>query len=144
MSVHFAFFCTALLLVSSSALAEAPNLQPGLWEYTHHTTSEGVLKLAPMNETKQECFSQAQFNKGVNMLNIPQSCQLKTLKVSAIRTDFTANCDIAGMATAYVGHANFNVTKLDGEMIGQTQTPFGPIIMKAVFNAKRLGACQRN
>jgi hypothetical protein len=97
-----------------------------------------------MHETKQECFSQAQFNKGVNMLNIPQSCQLKTLSVAATRTDFTALCDIAGLATSYVGHANFHVTKLDGEMLGQTQTPFGPITMKAVFTAKRLGACPRN
>lgn len=128
-------------LVAGPVMAETPNLQPGLWAYDTVSTIEGPLNLPPQNTSNQECLTQDDLNKGVDMLNIPEQCQLTQTDISHERADFAATCMMAGMSSVYKGHTLFNGDQLNGMMRSETDTPLGKMIMNMTFKAKRVGGC---
>jgi hypothetical protein len=132
---------TVLPLMASVAFADTPNLQPGLWAYTHITTIEGAVSLPPQSSKNQECLQQQDLDKGVDMLNIPEQCTLTRVDIKRDRADFAASCDIGGMTSSYEGHTDFNGDTLEGQMQSETDTPLGKMLMNMTFNAKRVGDC---
>lgn len=132
---------TVLPLMASVAFADTPNLQPGLWAYTHITKIEGAVSLPPQSSKNQECLQQQDLDKGVDMLNIPEQCTLTRVDIKRDRADFAASCDIGGMTSSYEGHTDFNGDTLEGQMQSETDTPLGKILMNMTFNAKRVGDC---
>lgn len=130
-----------LILAAQPILAETPNLQPGLWAYDTVSTIEGPLNLPPQNTSNQECLTQEDLNKGVDMLNIPEQCQLTQTDIAHDRADFAATCMMGGMSSIYKGHTLFKGDHLDGMMRSETDTPLGKMIMNMTFKAKRVGGC---
>jgi len=134
------FLCCAWLL-SAPVQAETPNLHPGLWAYDTVSTVEGPINLPPQNMKNEECLTQQDLNKGVDMLNIPEQCTLTQTDIARDRADFAATCNMGGMTSAYKGHSTFNGDTLQGKMRSETDTPLGKMIMNMSFTAKRIGAC---
>jgi hypothetical protein len=126
---------------ASAALADTPNLQPGLWAYDNVSTIEGPLNLPPQNHSNQECLKQDDLDKGVDMLNIPESCTITRADIYRDKTEFAATCDMSGIASSYQGFANFHGDHLDGKMTSEMDSPLGKIIMHMNFTAKRVGDC---
>lgn len=140
-------FLSVIALLSSVSfftvpvLADTPNLQPGLWSYDTVSTIEGAVNLPPQNMTNQECLTQQDLNKGVDMLNIPEQCSLTQTDIAKDRADFAATCNMGGMTSVYNGHTKFYGDHLQGQMRSETDTPLGTMIMNMTFNAKRVGEC---
>ncbi|UPH46585.1 hypothetical protein [Methylophaga pinxianii] len=44
--------------MSTSALAETPNLQPGLWTYTSNASVEGPMNMPAQTNSNQEYLTQ--------------------------------------------------------------------------------------
>ena len=132
---------TAMLLMANSAKAETPNLQPGLWANTNVTTIEGAVSVPQQTTNNQECLTQKQLDKGVDMLNIPEQCSLSQVDISRDQADFAATCNMAGMTSVYQGHTDFNGNSLKGSMRSETDTPMGVMLMTMAFTAERVGDC---
>lgn len=139
MRFPIAVFMTTLL--AANAHADTPNLQPGLWAYTNVTTVEGAVSLPPQTSNNQECLKQADLDKGVDMLNIPEQCTLTRVEISRDNADFAATCNMGGMTSMYNGHTDFLGNKLQGSMDSETDTPLGKMLMNMAFTAKRVGDC---
>ena len=133
--------CFSLTTLSFPVLAETPNLQPGIWAHTTTTTIEGPMSLQPQTSTNQECLTQAQIDKGVNMLEIPQQCIVQEVKVLRDTADFAVDCDIQGIKNHFIGHTNFHGDHMDGQMSSEMNSPMGTMVMTMNFSAKRIGAC---
>ncbi len=140
--IHPFFILSSALLVAVPVLAETPNLQPGLWSYTNTTSIEGPMSVAPQTARNQECLTQEDLNKGVEMLNIPKQCTITRADISRDSADYAATCDISGMKSLYKGHTDFHGDHLQGHMQGETDTPLGKMLMKMDFTARRVGECQ--
>ena len=132
---------SSALLFTVPALAETPNLQPGLWAYDTVSIVEGPVNLPPQNMQNEECLTQQDLNKGVDMLNIPEQCRLTQTDIGRDRADFAATCNMGGMNSVYKGHSTFNGDRLQGQMRSETDTPLGKMIMNMTFKAKRVGEC---
>jgi hypothetical protein len=138
----FTSFLLGTLLLSPVFAEEKPNIQAGLWSYTHTTTMEGAINLPPQTTTAEECFTQKSLDKGVDMLNIPKSCTINSIVMTHEQADFDATCLLAGLNANYAGHVNFNGNQLDGRMTSQSQTPLGLMVMKVNFVGKRIASCK--
>lgn len=138
---RFSNLIITALLVSTPVLAEIPNLKPGLWSYTTTTTVDGPMSLPPKTDNNQECLTQAQINKGIDMLDIPEQCAVLKADVHRDSSDFALSCNMQGFKTLFTGKAAFRGEQMDGKMDGEMNTPFGPMLMKMDFVSKRVGAC---
>jgi hypothetical protein len=138
---YIALTCLSLMTICLPVHAETPNLQPGIWAHTTTTTIEGPMSLQPQTSTNQECLTQAQIDKGVNMLEIPQQCIVQKVKVLRDSADFAVDCDIQGIKNHFIGHTNFHGDHMDGQMSSEMNSPMGVMVMKMNFTAKRIGAC---
>lgn len=132
--------CSAVLF-STPVLADTPNLHPGLWAYDTVSTVEGPVNLPPQNVKNQECLTQQDLDKGVDMLNIPEQCTPTRTDIGRDRADFAATCNMGGMNSVYQGHSTFSGDQLQGQMRSETDTPLGKMIMNMNFTAKRIGEC---
>lgn len=135
-------FIISTLFFSVPALAETPNLRPGLWSYTSTSTMEGPMNVPPQTSNNQECLTQKQLDKGIDVLNIPDSCDVTQTDITHDRVDFAARCNVEGMTTMFKGYATFHGTNLKGKMTSEMNTPIGPMVMKTDYKAERVGDCQ--
>lgn len=134
-------YFSASLALTAPVLAETPNLSPGLWAYSNQTSISGPVNISPQTTNNQECLKQEDLNKGVEMLNIPDSCKVTQADIYRDKTEFAATCDMSGIPSSYQGHANFHGDHLDGKMTSEMDSPLGKIIMHMNFTAKRVGEC---
>jgi len=132
---------TSALMIATPALAETPNLKPGLWSYTTTTTIDGPMTLAPKTSSSKECLTQEQIDKGIDMLDIPEQCAVLKADVLRDSSDFALSCNMQGIKTMFKGNAAFHGELMDGKMDGEMNTPLGPMLMKMNFVSKRVGEC---
>lgn len=82
----------ALLLLPLAALAETPNINPGLWEYTHTMTIEGGPQMPPQVHKNQECITQADLQEAYKVVEVPEGCTLENLNMHAGGAEYTMSC----------------------------------------------------
>ncbi|HAO24005.1 MULTISPECIES: DUF3617 family protein [unclassified Methylophaga] len=138
---RFSVLIASLFSISATALAETPNLQPGLWEYTSTTTMEGPMNFPPQTASNQECLTQAQLDKGQDVINMPEECDITQSDIKRDRVDYAASCNMDGMTTIFKGYANFKGNRIEGKMTSEMNTPIGPVNMKTDYSGERIGEC---
>jgi hypothetical protein len=129
------------MLISTVIAAETPNLQPGLWSYTTTTTVEGPLAVPAQTTNNEECLTQAQVNKGIDMLELPAQCAVVQADVMRDSSNFTLSCDMQGIQALFNGQTQFHGDHMQGNMLSEMNTPLGVMLMKMDFVSKRVGDC---
>jgi hypothetical protein len=141
MRLPFILFTLSTTLLASVASAETPDLKPGLWVYTHNTKIEGPMSIAPQTSENEQCVTQADLDKGLDVLEIPKNCKLTRADIQQARADYAAICDMQGMQTRFSGYATFHGERMQGQMNSEMDTPLGKMIMKMDYEAHRQGDC---
>ncbi len=131
----------AMLMLTAPASAETPNLVPGLWSYTHTTRIEGPLSVEPQTTKNQQCVTQADLDKGIDVLEIPKNCTLTRIDIQRERADYAAQCNMQGMQSQFSGYATFHGDQMQGKMTSEMNTPLGKMMMKMDYAAHRQGDC---
>lgn len=137
-------FILALLgsvMSSTATSAETPNLVPGLWTYTHTTRIEGPVAVQPQTAENQQCVTQADLDKGVDVLELPKNCTLTRVDIQRDRADYAAQCNMQGMQSRFSGYATFHGKHMQGQMSSEMDTPLGKMQMKMDYQAQRQGDC---
>jgi len=137
----FISFINGLLFLSASAMAETPNLQPGLWSHTSTSTIEGPMSVPSQSMTNQECLTQEELDKGIDVLNIPEECTVTKADIRSDRVDYAASCNMQGVTTVFEGYATFHGTRVEGKMTSDMDTPLGKMLMKTDYSGERIGDC---
>lgn len=134
-------FTLTTVMLSSTASGETPDLKPGLWVYTHNSKIEGPMSIAPQTSENQQCVTQADLDKGIDVLEIPKNCKLTRVDIQRKRADYAAICDMQGMQSRFSGFATFNGERMQGQMNSEMDTPLGKMTMKMDYKAHRQGDC---
>ncbi|MCX4193185.1 DUF3617 domain-containing protein [Methylophaga sp. OBS1] len=141
MRLPFFLYALSTVLLAPVASAETPDLKPGLWVYTHNTEIEGPMSIAPQTSENKQCVTQADLDKGLDVLEIPKNCKLTRVDIQPARADYAAICDMQGMQTRFSGYATFHGERMQGQMNSEMDTPLGKMIMKMDYEAHRQGDC---
>lgn len=141
MRLPFFLYALSTVLLAPVASAETPDLKPGLWVYTHNTEIEGPMSIAPQTSENKQCVTQADLDKGLDVLEIPKNCKLTRADIKPARADYAAICDMQGMQTRFSGYATFHGERMQGQMNSEMDTPLGKMIMTMDYEAHRQGDC---
>lgn len=128
-------------LMIAPALADTPNLHPGMWSHHSTTTFEGPIPLPSQQDSDQHCFTQQDLDKGIDVLSIPKACTITRADIKRDRADYAANCNREGMNAEITGHARFHGERMDGSMNSEMHTPMGTMTMLIHYQAQRIGDC---
>ncbi|TVQ71560.1 MAG: DUF3617 family protein [Oceanospirillales bacterium] len=132
---------TGAVIFSSSAQAETPNINPGFWQHNTSLSLQGPFNMPPQVTTDQECITQADIDKGVDVLDLPKECSLTTYDIRRDGADYSMQCDIQGMKADFKGRLNFNGDNMNGSMSSDVETPLGVMTMQMQTEARRIRDC---
>lgn len=132
---------TGALIFSASAIAETPNINPGLWKHTTSMSLQGPMNMPPQITTDQECITQADIDKGADFVDMPSGCNLTQIDIRRDSMDYGMSCDMQGMRATFQGQMTFNGNKMQGSMASEVDTPVGKMIMQMETEAERISDC---
>lgn len=133
--------CLASSFCVAAAMADTPNLNPGLWAHTTTSTIEGPFSLPAHSQTHQHCLQQDDLDNALELLELPNDCSVSNADIHRDRMDFAMQCVIEGVAVQFTGYASFHGSRMQGQMRSDMATPMGKMQLIMHYNAERVADC---
>ncbi len=132
----------ALLALPLAAVAETPNITPGLWEFTNTTSVTGEVPIPDQTDTHQECIAQGDLtDSDFQFLEVEEGCELVEHNVSADGIDYRMVCH-ADEGEAHIdGRMDFLGERVEGNVNVTVQSSMGEMQMNTVVEGERLDDC---
>lgn len=135
-------FAAALLALPLTAMAETPNITPGLWEFTSTTSVTGEIPIPDQTDTHQECIAQGDLeDPDFQFLEVEESCELLEHNVSADGIDYRMICREEGGEANINGRMDFLGERVEGSVDVTVQSPMGEMQMNTVVEGAHIGDC---
>ncbi|MDT8437645.1 MAG: DUF3617 family protein [Wenzhouxiangellaceae bacterium] len=132
----------ASLALSASALAEDPNINPGLWETTSTVTIQSEqFPIPPRTDTTTECVTAEKIAEGQAFLEDNEDCEFTRKDMRADGMDYTMTCSGQGGDVTMNASMKFGGDSMSGTIDGDMQSPMGAMKMMVEMNGRRTGDC---
>jgi len=132
----------AVLALPLAAVAETPNIVPGMWEFTSTTSVTGEVPIPDQSETHQECIAQGDLDDAdFQFLEVEEGCELLEHNVSADGVDYRMVCHAEGGEANIDGRMDFLGERVEGNVDVTVQSPMGEMLMNTVVEGARIGDC---
>lgn len=132
----------AVLALPLAAVAETPNIVPGMWEFTSTTSVTGEVPIPDQTETHQECIAQGDLDDAdFQFLEVEEGCELLEHNVSADGVDYRMVCHAEGGEANIDGRMDFLGERVEGNVDVTVQSPMGEMLMNTVVEGARIGDC---
>lgn len=139
----FRLFTAALFLgVTASAVAETPNIEPGLWEYKNRMSFSGDIPIPAQEQTTEECLTAEDIAQGEAFLDDVEECEITHQDLRRDGMNLTMICNQAeGMQMTMEADMQFNGDTASGTIAGNMETPMGAMAMNISMTGRRIGDC---
>ena len=135
-------FAAAVLALPLTAMAETPNITPGLWEFTSTTSVTGEIPIPNQTDTHQECIAQGDLeDPDFQFLEVEEGCELLEHNVSADGIDYRMICREEGGEANIDGRMDFLGERVEGDVNVTVQSSMGEMEMNTVVEGARIGDC---
>lgn len=132
----------AMLSLPLAALAEAPNLEPGEWEFTSTTKVEGDFPIPDETDTHRECLTQEAIEEANSaFVQEAEGCEFLEHDGNSERMIYRMACQGEGGEATVEGEMRYFTDRLEGDMRVETTTPMGDMVMQTTMQGERLGDC---
>lgn len=142
--LRYAMTIATLAAFSFSAVAETPNIQPGMWEYTSKTSVEGDFPIPDQEYTNQECVTIEDIEAGEAFMDLEEveECEVTHQEVRRDGADYSMTCrgpdgTSGDMDMTFHFHGDTSTGLIRSTM----QTPMGDINMRVEMEGRRIGDC---
>ncbi len=137
-----AITAAALLALGTSAMAESPNLEPGMWEYNNKMTFQSDVPIPDQEHTNQECVTLEDIERGDAFLEDVEECDITHQDIRSDGMDYSMVCrGPDGTEMTMDATMHFHGDRANGTIKGQMETPMGPMEMTIEMSGERIGDC---
>ncbi|MBB3331583.1 hypothetical protein BDK63_002466 [Halomonas campaniensis] len=131
-----------VLALPLAAVADTPNIVPGMWEFTSTTSVTGEVPIPDQTDTHQECIAQGDLDDAdFQFLEVEEGCELLEHNVSAEGVDYRMVCYAEGGEANIDGRMDFLGERVEGNVDVTVQSPMGEMLMNTVVEGARIGDC---
>ena len=128
-----------LCLTLSTAFAEMPDIQEGLWEVSSETIIPGMPMKMPA-VTMEQCFTK-QSMKPENILQ-QNNCQMDNMDISNNLVTWSMTCEQEGMTMKGSGNIQYQKTHFSGAFnMTMSGAPQGEMTMQTKLKGRYIGQC---
>jgi hypothetical protein len=133
----------AATAVSAMAVAEDPNIEPGMWETTSTVTIESdQFPIPPRTDTSSECVTMEKIQEGQAFLEDNEDCEFTNKDMRADGMDYTMTCRSPEGGTVTMNASmKFNGDSMSGTIVGDIESPMGVMGMNVEMSGQRTGDC---
>ncbi|MGM0677052.1 DUF3617 domain-containing protein [Ectothiorhodospira marina] len=129
------------LMMPLSALGDAPNLQPGEWEFTSISSTMGHEAPEEDAHTEQGCITEKDIAEGARFLIADQGCEITDMESTHANLAYSMTCEEDGQVVEMRATFEFMSDRLTGRITSYLETSMGQIPMHTEVKGQRLGAC---
>jgi hypothetical protein len=138
-------FAAAALIAGlsvSSALAETPNINPGMWEYNSTISFQSEFPIPDQTDTTRECVTEEDIREGDAFIEEMEGCEMTRQDLRRDGMDYVMECSAPdGTAVTMRATMDFNGDSASGTITGDMETPMGPMTMNIRLEGRRVGDC---
>ena len=132
----------ALMALGTSAIAETPNLEPGMWEYHNKMSFQSDFPIPDQEHTNQECVTLEDIERGDAFLEDVEECEIAHQDIRSDGMDYSMVCrGPDGTEMTMDATMHFHGDSANGTITGQMETPMGPMEMSIEMTGQRIGDC---
>lgn len=143
MKFYRALTVAAAMAVSIAAVAEDPNINPGIWETTSTVTIQSEqIPIPPRTDTSSECVTAEKIAEGQAFLEDSEDCEFTNKDMRADGMDYSMVCN-----TPDGGKVNMNASMqfggdtMSGTIDGDIESPMGLMSMNVEMSGERSRDC---
>src|SRR5690554_3593703 len=115
---------TLFLGLAASAVAETPNIEPGLWEYSNKMSFSGDIPIPDQEQTTEECLTSEDIAEGEAFLDDVEECDITRKDLRRDGMNYVMTCNQAeGMQMTMEANMQFNGDSANGTITGNMETP---------------------
>jgi len=143
MNPYRALIFLAASAASLPALAEDPNITPGMWETTSTVTIQSEqIPIPPRTDTSSECVTAEKIAEGQAFLRDSDECEFTSKDLRADGMDYTMRCSSPEGGTVTMNASmQFNGDAMSGTIDGDIESSMGAMQMNVEMSGKRTGDC---
>ena len=143
MKTYRALTLLAVSTVSLSALAQDPNINPGMWETTSTVTIQSEqMPIPPRTDTSSECVTAEKIADGQAFLENSEECDFTNRDLREDGMDYTMTCSSPEGGTVTMNASmQFDGDSMSGTIDGDIESPMGIMRMNVELSGKRTGDC---
>lgn len=136
-----ALFAAAAL--SAQAVAEDPNINPGMWETTSTVTIQSEqFPIPPRTDTTSECVTLDKIKEGQAFLEDNEDCEFTNKDMRTDGMDYTMTCQSQDGGTVTMNASmKFDGDTMSGTIDGDIESPMGVMKMNVEMSGQRTGDC---
>ncbi len=136
------FVAASLLAFGASALADTPNIDPGMWEYHNKMSFQSDIPIPDQEHTNQECVTHEDIERGDAFLEDVEECEITHQDIRSDGMDYSMICrGPDGTEMTMDATMQFNGDTANGTISGEMETPMGPMQMSIEMSGSRIGDC---
>jgi len=132
----------ALLGMTSVALADTPNVTPGLWAFTNEVRIEGDMDIPTQSHDEEQCVTEEDLDTDLMFLDVEEACEIEERNVRSDSMSYSLSCEEQGVRMSMRGEMEFRGETVSGTTSGQMETPMGNFTMHTKLSGQRIGACE--
>ncbi|NKI34989.1 DUF3617 domain-containing protein [Wenzhouxiangella sp. XN79A] len=136
---------TALAIagLSTTALADDPNIEPGMWETTSTVTLDSPqFSLPPQTQSSSDCVTAEDVAQGDAFLDDNEECEITNKDIRNDGMNYSMRCSNPDGSTMTMdAEMSFDGESMSGTVDGQMQSAMGEMTMKVEISGKRTGDC---
>ncbi|MDX1625342.1 MAG: DUF3617 family protein [Wenzhouxiangellaceae bacterium] len=131
------------LTMATAAVAEDPNIEPGMWETTSTVTIQSdQFPIPPQTNTTSNCVSADDIQEGQAFMEDNEECQFTDKDIRADGMTYTMTCATPdGGAVTMNAEMSFDGDTMSGVVDGDMETPMGVMKMHVEMDGRRTGDC---
>jgi hypothetical protein len=124
------------------AIADQPNINPGMWEYTTTMSFQSDFPIPDQSDTRTECVTAEDIAEGDTFIEEMEGCDLTRRDLTRDRLDYVMECRAPdGTTMRMEANVEFNGDSSTGHVTGDMETPMGPMKMDIRMLGRRTGDC---
>lgn len=144
MNFYRAITVLAASVASIAAIAEEPNINPGMWETTSTVKIQSdQFPIPPRTDTSSECVTAEKIAEGQAFLEDNDDCEFTNKDMRADGMDYTMTCKSPdGGSVTMDASMEFGGDSMSGSITGDIESPLGVMNMNVEMSGTRTGDCQ--
>lgn len=132
----------AAMTLPLTAVAEDPNIQPGMWKYDNTVSVQADFPFPDQNHSNEECVTIEDVERGDAFLDDVDECEVTEKEITRDHMTYAMVCNTGdGMTMTMNADMKFMGDRVSGTITGQMESPMGPMNMRIEMQGERIGDC---
>jgi len=128
--------------LATFAVAETPNIEPGLWKYENNMTFSGDVPIPDQSQSSEECVTSEDIAEGDAFLQDVDECDITHKDLRRDGMDYSMVCTQPdGTQMTMDATMAFAGDTATGTINGNMETPMGAMQMTINVAGERIGDC---